>query len=105
MKERWNHPCVVIWDAQKRDGHRRDRRGSAAGARAGPLEPALGERLRPPQAPGDVIESHPYHFQDPHFTLAMLARESGEPRLFEAQVAAAKTADTRSFSTSTAGSG
>jgi hypothetical protein len=90
MKERWNHPCVVIWDAQNETATAET---GAAVRQVRPLD--LSDRpwengYGAPQAPGDVIESHSYHFQNPRFTLAMMAGESGEPRLFEAQVAAAK---------------
>ena len=47
MQERWNHPCVVIWDAQNET--RTTVTGKALQARAGPgpVEPPLGQRLRP----------------------------------------------------------
>jgi predicted RNA-binding protein YlxR (DUF448 family) len=86
LRERWNHPCVAIWDADNETS-----------------SPQLGLALRqvraldlsgrpwdnsynPPQEPGDVFESHPYHFQNPNFRLPDLAFSegsggmTGEPR-------------------------
>jgi beta-galactosidase len=62
MRERWNHPCVVIWDAQN------EFKGSVTGE-AMSLVRHLDLSGRPwdngwapPQAPGDSYESHPYHY-------------------------------------------
>ncbi len=80
MQERWNHPCVVIWDAQNET-----------------VTPETGEAIRrvrsldlsnrpwdngwsPAQARGDMFESHPYHFQNPNFKLADLATADPVPR-------------------------
>ncbi len=46
MQERWNHPCVVIWDACNETNLPETGKATRAGARAGSLEPALGQRLR-----------------------------------------------------------
>ncbi len=62
MRERWNHPCVVIWDAQN-ESHT-DETGKALQAVRGidlsgrPWENGWAE----PQAPTDCVESHPYLF-------------------------------------------
>jgi hypothetical protein len=90
MRERWNHPSVVIWDAQNETAT--DETGAAI-ARVRGLD--LSDRpwdngYGAPQAPGDPIESHPYHFQDSGFKLARIAGESGDPEPVEAQVEAAK---------------
>jgi hypothetical protein len=63
MEERWNHPCVVIWDASN----------ETSGTETGPAirqVRALDLSGRPwdnsytyPQEPGDSFEVHPYHFQ------------------------------------------
>lgn len=71
MRERWNHPCVVIWDAQNESE-------TEITAKAINLVRDLDLSNRPwengygPLAnTGDVIESHPYLFQkfypDPKF--------------------------------------
>ena len=79
MQERWNHPCVVIWDAQNET--KTDETGKAIEAVRG-----LDLSNRPwdngwsaAQAPGDSYESHPYLFQNPKFTLAQMAKVSGVP--------------------------
>ena len=78
MQERWNHPSVVIWDACN------ETRAAAGTGPAIQQVRALDFSNRPwdngwapPQAAGDVFESHPYHFIDPNYKLANLAKESG----------------------------
>lgn len=80
MQERWNHPCVVLWDAQNE---------TATAETGKAIQRVRGLDLShrpwdngwsPPQAPGDSFESHPYVFQNPNFKLADLARVSGVPR-------------------------
>lgn len=80
MRERWNHPCVVIWDAQNETAN--DRVTAAA------LQQVRGLDLsgRPwdngwgtPQQPGDIAEGHPYRSSRPGFRLASFARETGIP--------------------------
>jgi hypothetical protein len=79
MRERWNHPCVVIWDAQNET---RTEETGAAIQKVRRLD--LSNRpwdngWSPAQAPGDCFESHPYLFSNPNFRLADLARVSGVP--------------------------
>jgi hypothetical protein len=80
MRERWNHPCVVIWDADNETS-------SGQTAQAIKSVRALDLSNRPwndsynaPQEPGDMFESHPYHFQDPNFKLANLATVDPVPQ-------------------------
>jgi len=80
MQERWNHPCVVIWDAQN------ETRTTVTGE-ALQLVRGLDLSNRPwdngygqPQFPGDSFESHPYLFSNPKFQLSGLASVSGVPR-------------------------
>ncbi|HUU10154.1 MAG TPA: discoidin domain-containing protein [Phycisphaerae bacterium] len=77
MQERWNHPSVVIWDAQNE---------SAIGVTGKALTAVRGLDLSdrpwdngwgPPQRPTDVYEAHPYLFQNKGFRLPQLA---GRPR-------------------------
>ena len=100
MRERWNHPCVVIWDACNETS------SPKTGAAIKQVR-ALDLSNRPwdngysrPQEPGDMFESHPYHFNNPSFKLANLATANPVRR-----AAAATTASTPSSSTNTAGSG
>ena len=80
MQERWNHPCVVIWDAQNET--RTEETGKALQAVRGldlsnrPWDNGYGQ----PQSPGDSFESHPYLFSNPNFKLSGLARVSGVPK-------------------------
>jgi beta-galactosidase len=79
MRERWNHPCVVVWDANN------ETQSSETG-------PAIRQvrnldlsgrpwdnSYNPPQEPGDVFESHPYHF-NPGFRLSSLATADPVPQ-------------------------
>jgi len=73
MRERWNHPCVVIWDACNETASYKT---GAAITRVRGLD--LSNRpwdnaWSPPNAPGDSLELHPYHFWDPDFRLSHLA--------------------------------
>ena len=79
MKERWNHPSVVIWDA----GNETATTETAKAIRAvrgldlsnRPWDNGYGE----PGAPGDSYESHLYHFQNADFKLRNLATAPGLP--------------------------
>jgi beta-galactosidase len=80
MRERWNHPSVVIWDADNETS-------SPELGLAIQQVRALDLSGRPwdnsynlPQEPGDVFESHPYHFQNSNFKLADLARADPIPQ-------------------------
>jgi len=90
MRERWNHACVVIWDAQNESFT--DQTGAALRAVRGldlsnrPWENGWGE----PQSPTDCVESHPYFFirdwqSTNRFHLSELESMSGVPALQEAQ--------------------
>jgi hypothetical protein len=80
MQERWNHPCVVIWDASNETTSTE----TAAAIRQARASDCSG---RPwdnsytyPLEAGDMIESHPYHFQNPDFKLANLATADPVPQ-------------------------
>jgi hypothetical protein len=80
MRERWNHPCVVIWDAQNET--RNDRvTGPALMAVRGldlsnrPWDNGWGAQ----QQPGDICEAHPYRSNRAGFSLANFAKETGIP--------------------------
>jgi len=90
MRERWNHPCVVIWDAQNESVT--DQTGKALQAvrhldlSNRPWENGWAE----PQSTDDCVESHPYLFSTiqwgrGEFHLSDLAKTSGKPRLRDAQ--------------------
>lgn len=80
MRERWNHPCVVIWDAQN------ETRSPVTGE-ALTLVRHLDLSDRPwdngwglPQKDTDSYESHPYHFGQPGVILADHSRLNTLPR-------------------------
>jgi len=79
MRERWNHPCVVIWDAQNES-----------------ISPEPGKAIRAVRGldlsgrpwdngwsaadrAGDVYEAHPYAFGNPAFRLSAFATLPGLP--------------------------
>jgi len=84
MRERWNHPCVVVWDAQNETVT--DETGKAVQAVR-----HLDLSNRPwengwarPQSLADFVESHPYLFAriqwgSGDFRLSDLANTSGKP--------------------------
>lgn len=80
MRERWNHPCVVIWDAQNETWN--DRVVAAAIKQVRGLD--LSHRpwdngWGTQQEPGDIAECHPYRSGRAGFSLADFARENGIP--------------------------
>ena len=73
MQERWNHPCVIIWDACNET---RSPDVAKAFAKVRGLDMSnrpWDNGWQPPQDPGDCFESHPYHFINSKFKLAELA--------------------------------
>lgn len=80
MRERWNHPSVVIWDASNETTT--DQTGPAI-ERVRALD--LSDRpwdnsYSEPGRLTDTFESHPYHFQDPKFRLCDLATADPVPQ-------------------------
>ncbi len=77
MRERWNHPCVVIWDAQNES--RTPATGKALTAVRGldlsgrPWDNGWGQ----PQAETDCQEQHPYRFINSNFLLRQMAGDGG----------------------------
>lgn len=77
MQERWNHPCVVVWDACN------ETRSPETGKAIQKVRD-LDFSNRPwdngwsqPVAPTDVLELHPYHFQNPTYKLAKIVSDTG----------------------------
>ncbi len=94
MQERWNHPCVVIWDAQNESVT--DQTGEALRAvrhldlSNRPWDNGWAE----PQSQADCIETHPYFFSklwknywadDRKFALSDMAKISGRPSVRKEQ--------------------
>ncbi|QNN24094.1 hypothetical protein HED60_18075 [Planctomycetales bacterium ZRK34] len=84
MRDHWNHPCVVIWDAQN-ESHRD---GATAGAIAKVRSLDLSNRpwdngYGAQQQPGDFAEMHPYRSgrrpRGKPFSLSIFLKETGVP--------------------------
>ncbi|TWU42638.1 glycoside hydrolase family 2 protein [Novipirellula artificiosorum] len=90
MRERWNHPCVVIWDAQNES--ETDQTGKALmqvrrlDLSNRPWDNGWGEA----QSKSDCLESHPYLFSavewgNKPFKLSDLAKLDGTPKVYQNQ--------------------
>jgi beta-galactosidase len=90
MQERWNHPCVVIWDAQNESVTPETGKALQAVRHLDLSDRPWENGWAEPQSPNDCVESHPYLFSTIQwgrgkFRLSDLAHTSGEPRLRDAQ--------------------
>jgi hypothetical protein len=94
MRERWNHPCVVIWDAQNESVTVET--GKALGAvRHLDLSDRPWENgWAQPQSDADCVEAHPYLFsklwneywaEDNKFALSDMVKISGRPQVRKEQ--------------------
>ena len=84
MKEDWNHPSVAIWDASNENVCNNGRTEEVGEAVLKVRNLDLSNRpwdnsYSKYRAPGDVYESHPYHFQDPNFELKDISNLDGIP--------------------------
>jgi len=79
MEERWNHPCVVIWDAQNESVTTETGKAIQAVRGLDLSGRPWDNGWSPPQAPGDVYEAHPYAFYHASSRLAMFAKLPGAP--------------------------
>jgi beta-galactosidase len=64
MKERWNHPCVVIWDAQNETYTEETGKAIEMVRNLDLSGRPWDNGWSPPQKSSDVIETHPYAFYD-----------------------------------------
>lgn len=89
MRERWNHPCVVIWDAQNETSSQGQTIKAIEAVRSLDLSNRPWDNgWDPPQGPTDSFETHPYpmglsYFNKgtPVFRLENFARIPGRPGL------------------------
>jgi len=80
MQERWNHPCVVIWDAQNETPNQEITGKALTAVRNLDLSNRPWDNgWAAPQAPTDVYEAHPYRSSDAKFRMAAFARMSPKP--------------------------
>ena len=84
IQEQWNHPSIVIWDASNETLSHNGNTGEIAKAIS--LVRGLDLSGRPwdnsyssVRLPGDVMELHPYHFQDPTYKLKNIADAVNNP--------------------------
>jgi beta-galactosidase len=84
IQEDWNHPSIVIWDASNEnvsDNGNTDETGEAVWQVRNldlsnrPWDNSYSNH----RAPGDVYESHPYHFQNPDFKLHDISKSNVIP--------------------------
>ena len=76
MEERWNHPSVIIWDANNETLLTEPSIDSAI-AKVRPLDlsgRSWDNSYSTNRDPGDIFESHPYHFSDPDFKFRDIAK-------------------------------
>ena len=90
MRERWNHPCVVIWDAQNESNTPETGKALQAVRHLDLSNRPWENGWAEPQAPTDCVEVHPYlHIRGwtrpEQFKMSELATLSGKPQLNKAQ--------------------
>jgi len=64
MHERWNHPCVVIWDAQNETVTEETGKAIQAVRHLDLSNRPWENGWSPPQEPDDCFEAHPYMFSE-----------------------------------------
>lgn len=94
MRERWNHPCVVIWDAQNESNTAETGKALMAVRHLDLSNRPWDNGWAEPQSEADCVEAHPYlmiNLFNPAWgeskvkTLADMASVSGVPSLNKAQ--------------------
>jgi hypothetical protein len=94
MRQRWNHPCVVIWDAQNESVTGETGKALTAVRHLDLSDRPWENGWAEPQSPKDCVESHPYLFntlfnrswgRSDFHDLEDLVNVSGVPRLRDAQ--------------------
>ena len=90
MRERWNHPCVVIWDAQNESVTEETGKALSAVRSLDLSNRPWDNGWAAPESGTDYLESHPYLFSSVQwgrkaFHLSDLAKTSGKPRVRDAQ--------------------
>jgi hypothetical protein len=77
MQERWNHPCVVVWDACNETLSPETGKAIAQVRGLDRSNRPWDDGYNRPAVPSDVLELHPYHFSNPSFRLSGIAADPG----------------------------
>ncbi|MBN2001268.1 hypothetical protein JW935_27235 [candidate division KSB1 bacterium] len=90
MEERWNHPCVLIWDGQNESVTEETGKAIRAVRNMDMSNRPWDNGWALPQSETDCVESHPYLYyrgwqNEGTFRLWELKDTSGKPRLFTGQ--------------------
>ncbi|HUU18697.1 MAG TPA: glycoside hydrolase family 2 TIM barrel-domain containing protein [Sedimentisphaerales bacterium] len=94
MRERWNHPCVVIWDAQNESVTEETGKALSAVRHLDLSNRPWDNGWAEPQSDDDCVETHPYFFSklwneywadDNKFALSDMAKISGRPSVRKEQ--------------------
>ncbi len=90
MRERWNHPCVVIWDAQNESFTAETGKALQAVRKLDLSNRPWENGWAEPQSATDCVESHPYLFSrgwqgKNFFHLSDMPKVSGKPSLQKPQ--------------------
>ncbi len=79
MRERWDHPCVVIWDAQNESVTTETGKAIKAVRHLDLSNRPWDNGYGQPQSPTDSYEAHPYAFISPAFQLSQFGKMNGTP--------------------------
>lgn len=84
IEDQWNHPSIVIWDASNETVSHNGKTEEIAKAISSvrsthPVDRPWDNSYSGIREPGDVMELHPYHFQDPKYRLENLATANPDP--------------------------
>ncbi len=94
LRERWNHPCVVIWDAQNESVTPETGKALSAVRHLDLSNRPWDNGWAEPQSNADCVETHPYFFSklwneywadDKKFALSDMANVSGRPSVRKEQ--------------------
>lgn len=84
VQEQWNHPSIIIWDASNETVSNNGKTEEIAEAVKNVRSLDMSHRpwdnsYSDIRRPGDVMELHPYHFQNPKFRLQDIANADTNP--------------------------
>jgi len=77
MRERWDHPCVILWDAQNESVTTETGKAIVAVRHLDLSNRPWDNGYGQPQSPSDSYEAHPYAFGNPAFELSRFATMKG----------------------------